>query len=384
MRQPARHVHAPRRGVTLIEVLVAITLTLIGFGIAMPFFFTQSRAVTGHAGRLDAQLNINFALAAIDRDLRVAGVGVVLRQPLLVQAASNAITFNSDLNTLSGADFAAVYYDPDQPANSVSLLTPANKVTLPNSSWMYPDSMYYTSPGVPSAAETISYWVESDPQASGLYRVMRRVNDAPPRVVSRGIKLVSGQPFFRYFKLAPNGTLLEINQALLPMRHLNGYHGGPADTANSARVDSIRLVRVKFTSVHRDPRYGDVQRVEEGAVRITNAGLILASTCGDTPLSVPSVTATPAATPPRVTLTWPKSIDESAAEKDVERYSIFRRAAGPTVFEEPIASVSAGLPSYAFTDTDVISGQQWVYGVAALDCTPALSGITASGTVTVP
>jgi type II secretory pathway pseudopilin PulG len=373
-----------RTGISLVEVIVSLTMLGVVMGIALPFFLTVNRAVGAQSGRMDAQLNINFALDALDRDLRVAGVGIVSRQPLIVLAASDAITFNGDLASRLSTDFATVYYDPDAPPNTVGLLWPANRITLPNQTWTYPDSAYWASAGVPSHAETISYWVEPDTQAAGFYRVMRRANDAAPRVLARGIKKITGEPFFRYFKLTPVGALAEISQGTLPMRHLNGYHGAPADTGVSALVDSIRLVRFKFTSAHHDPRVAqDAKRVEERSVRITNAGLINAKTCGTDPLSASGVAAVVTATP-SVLVTWIQSTDEGAGEKDVERYAIYRRAVGAPVFGEPFASVAAGTAPYSFTDTDVKPGEQWVYGVSAQDCTPASSSIAVSGPVVIP
>lgn len=369
-------------GFTLVELMIAVTILMIAIGIAIPFFLVQSRALAAQSGRLDAQLNVNFGLDAIERDLRVAGVGVTARQPLLVQAATDAITFNADLTTTSSADFAAVYYDPDAPAQTVGLLWPANAVTLPNSVWSYPDSAYWQSAGIPSAAETISYWVEPDPQSNGLLRLMRRVNDAAPRVLSRGITN-TGQPYFRYYRLDVTGQLQEIPAGSLPIRHLPGYHGAPGDTGAVALVDSVRLVRLAFTAVHRDPRFPDVTRSEERVVRIMNAGLILASTCGDAPLPA-SIPVAVASTTPSVTLTWTKSGDEGAGEKDVERYAIYRRPGGATAFGEPLASIAAGQSTYVFTDTDVKPGDLWVYGVAAQDCTPAASSVMLSSTVLVP
>ena len=372
-----------RRGFTLIELLISVTLTLTAIGIAIPFFITQSRSLDAQAGRLDAQLNINFGLDGIDRDLRVAGVGITQRQPLLVQAASNAITFNADLTSTTPADYAAVYYDPDAIASTTTLLWPSTKVTLPNSAWLYPDSAYWASAGVPSAAETISYYTEADPQASGLYRLMRRVNDATPRVMARGIKLISGDPFFRYFKLSATGALVEIAQSSLPRRHLPGWHGAQTDTGANALVDSIVLVRVKFTAVHRDPRYPDATRVEERTIRITNAGLVRASTCGDAPIAATGLAGVADLTP-QVTLTWTRSVDESAGEKDVEQYAIYRRDAAVATFGEPLASISAGAPLPSFVDTDVKPGESWIYGVAALDCTPALSSMVITPAILIP
>jgi type II secretory pathway pseudopilin PulG len=382
-RTDASLMRAARAGFTLVELMLSVTMLVIAIGIAIPFFLAQNRALAAHAGRMDAQLNVNFGLDAIDRDLRVAGVGTVARQPLIVQAASDAMTFNVDLTSNISTDFGTVYYDPDAAAGTVGLLWPANKVTLPNSSWTYPDSAYYASAGVPGSAETISYWIESDPQSPGLYRLMRRVNDATPRVLSRGIRKTAGDPFFRYFKLGVTGALTEIAQSSLPIRHVNGYHGGPADTAASALTDSIELVAIRFTGVHRDPRSADVDRTEERSVSIANAGLIHVSTCGDAPLA-PGGVSVAATLTPSVDVTWNASTDEAAGETDVERYALYRRAAGAPTFGEPIGSVAAGLASYLFTDTNVKPGEQWVYGVAAQDCSPAVSSVLTSAMVVIP
>ena len=51
------------------------------------------------AGRDDAAQNARYGVSMIDRELRVAGVGVVDPKPLIVQAAPYAITFNVDLIT---------------------------------------------------------------------------------------------------------------------------------------------------------------------------------------------------------------------------------------------------------------------------------------------
>jgi prepilin-type N-terminal cleavage/methylation domain-containing protein len=376
-----RRRRAQRPGFTLMELLISVSLMSAAIGIAIPFFLAQSRSLEASSGRLDAQLNINFGLDAIDRDLRVAGVGITQRQPLLVQAAANAITFNADLTSTLAGDYSSVYYDPDAPTRETSMLFPANKVTLPNSSWLYPDSAYWAGVGVPSAAETISYSIEPDSQAAGLFRLVRRVNDAPPRVLARGIKAIASEPWFRYFKLNALGALVEVPAGSLPKRHVPGWHGSPADTAQMALVDSIVLVRARFTAVYRDPRHPDATRVEERTVRIMNAGLIRASTCGDSPLSASGLVGIALPTP-SVTLTWTGSIDEAAGEKDVERYAIYRRSAAAVAFDEPIATIAVGSP--LFVDTDVKPGEAWVYGVAAQDCTPALSSMVITPAIVIP
>ena len=81
-----------RAGFTLVEMMMAVLLTMIVFAITIPFFRQQTMAVDRSAGRLDALQNARFAQNAIDRELRTAGG--VTGQPIIVQAAPFAMTFN--------------------------------------------------------------------------------------------------------------------------------------------------------------------------------------------------------------------------------------------------------------------------------------------------
>ena len=85
-----------------------------------------------------------------------------------------------------------------------------------------------------------------------------------------------------------------------------------------------------------------------------------------------------------VTVTWTKSVDDGAGEKDVERYAIYRRLTSQANFDQPMASVVGGHATYSFIDTDLQSGQQWIYGVTALDCSPANSAMVSAPAVTIP
>jgi hypothetical protein len=85
-----------------------------------------------------------------------------------------------------------------------------------------------------------------------------------------------------------------------------------------------------------------------------------------------------------VTVGWTPSIDDGAGEKDVERYAIYRRLTSQTTFDQPIGSVPGGKASYSFQDTDVQTGQSWVYAVVAQDCTPAVSSAVSASTVVIP
>ncbi len=372
-----------RRAFTLLEMLIAMGLTLMMFAMVVPFFRVQLRALGKNAGRLDAQQNVRFALASIQRELRVAGSGVVDAQPMIVQAAANGITFNVDLVSQDSADPSAVYFDRDANSGATTSLTPALPINLPISGRKYPDTTYWESPGLTSRAETISYWLSNDPQNPGQYILFRRVNGADSTIVSSGITLTSGQPFFRYYVENGTGGIDSVPQASLPLIHTAKIHGSPADIGNSALTDQIRMVRVSMNGTMTDPdTHKPVLRHLEGAIRLLNAGLVQHPTCGNPPLGTTltaAVQTDPVSGQKFVQLTWPPSTDEKSGEKDIEHYLIFRRPSTQTNYGDAMANVGAGQTSnYVYPDYNVQLGDHWIYGVVAEDCTPASSPLSES------
>ena len=330
------------------------------------------------------------ALWSTVRELRMAGVGVADQQPLLVMAGPTSLSFNADLVALDTGDYSAVYVNPDADSASVDVMRTSAAITLPGTSKNYPDTTYTYNIGVPSNAETITYWLSKDSTSSrsNEYILFRRANGRPAKVVARGIIYNSGDTVFKYWKTDTSGVLNVISSALLPLTHSAAIHGSTADTGRSALTDSIKQVRVTFKSLYHDPKTGqDNPRTVQQVIHLMNAGLIRRSTCGQPPLGVsPTATATAASgpNPPFVTITWSHSTDDGGGEKDVERYAIYRRLSSVSTFDEPFASVPAGLANYSFTDSDVLSGQSWIYGVAALDCTPSTSPIGSASAVVIP
>lgn len=382
-----------RRGFSLPEVILSMTLLLTIIGLSTQMFRKQSASVATQNGRLDAQQNSRFALSMFERELRVAGVGVLDAQPLLVMANTLGITFNANLASRDTGDLGSVYINPDADSLSVDLLRTSDKITLPGTSKLYPDTNYMAGAGVFGHAETISYWLSKDSTVSysNEYILWRRVNSLKPRVVARGI-IYNGasDTIFHYFKADTAGRLTEIPPAALPLIHVAPIHGTQADTGKSALTDSIRQVRAKFTSVYHDARTNQATtRTMQLTIHLMNAGLLHHTTCGQPPIEPTGVSAvvTPAGgsvAQTFVTITWTKSVDDGAGEKDVERYAIYRRLSSTSTFDEPIASVPGGASSYSFVDTDVLSGQTWIYAVAAQDCTPSSSGVAQSTATVIP
>jgi hypothetical protein len=256
----------------------------------------------------------------------------------------------------------------------------------------YPDSTYLKTGGTYSGAETISFWLSPDSTrpSSNEYVLFRRVNALPAQVVASGIVVNPTDTVFQYFAGDTLGALSPVASSKLPLIHRAAMHGAVNDTGRFALVDSVRTVRVRMTTVYHDPRSGDALRRLDVTIKLMNSGMMRRSTCGETPVGVTPVAVATAANAglgiasPYVTVTWNHALDDGAGEHDVERYAIYRRTPAQTLFNEPFTSVPAGATSYSFRDTDVASGQTWIYGVAAQDCTPASSAVGQSSTIVIP
>ena len=386
--------HRNRRGFTLIEIMISMTLMLTIIGLSTQLFRKQANAVAAQSGRLDAQQNSRFAVSMLERELRAAGAGVVDQQPLLVMASATSLSFNANLVALDTGDLGSVYINADADSASAGVWKRADRLQLPGTTSFYPNSTYVKASGVFSDAETITYWIAADSSSSwpNEYILWRRVNARPPRMVARGIYYRPGtDTLFRFFKSDTLGTLTELTAATLPIVHTAAVHGTQADTGKSAMTDSIRYVRAQFNSIyHLSLKPGDTtQRRLNLTIKLMNAGLIHHATCGNAPL-VPtslSVSVTPASggnPQTYVTVRWNASVDDLTGEKDVERYAIYRRLTSQANFDEPIGSVVAGRSTNSFNDTDLQSGQQWIYGVSALDCSPSNSPMATTSAVTIP
>ena len=382
-----------RRGFTLPEIMISLFILLIITGAAVQFLRKQTGLVSRETSRMDALQNADFAATQIERDLREAGVGVADAQPVLVQADSQALTFNANLVSIDTGDVKAVYQFSDADTNGTRAMLKSEKQNLPNSSPAkgYPDTTYFGSSGTQSGAETISHFLRPDSTTTitNRFLLFRRDNALAPVLIARGIARDTRDtmPFFTYYKTDTLNRLRAIPKSSLPLYH-GIIHGAVDDTGKFALTDSIRVVRVHFLTAARDPRTGaDLFRTVEVLVRLMNAGLLEHTSCGQPPLPVPTPTVTSSiagASVKSVTITWSATVDDAGGEKDIERYAIFRKLSGATVWGDPITSIpSAMAATYTFVDKNVVSGNTYVYGISAQDCTPNLSTVTASAAVLV-
>lgn len=383
------------RGMTMIEVMIALVLSGVVMAAAIKFFKAMNVSVAGTVDRLDAMQNLRYGIQNVDRELRVAGAGTVEVQPTLVYISPSVVTFNADLVSATANSPTAVYYNPDVDPNATNEATLAQRFTIPTTSVQYPDSTYRSSGGMISPAETITYYFVSDTSTARTddYVLMRQVNNSQPNVVARNLLAFPGRPFFEWLRTDTAGNLQAVSATAvapypaLPWWHQAPIHGSTADTVRfGAYIDSIRAVRVNIYSTNGKTGDQEIRRALVTTVRIPNAGLTKQRSCGDAPIFARTVTSTFTGTDsvPVVRLTWTPAVDETGGERDVEKYVIYRRTVAAATFDDALQSVPAGQTSYTFDDASVLNDSSYVYGVTALDCTPLESTATLTSAVTIP
>ena len=282
-----------RRGVTLIEMMIALTLFVAVFGLAVPFFKMQARSLSASAGRLDAQQNARFSQNTVDRDLRLAGTGVLSNQPMIVQADQFSLTFNADIVTRDENDINAAYYDPDVDSMSTASMITTQQITLPHSVGGVSADELHAERCAGIRRDDLVLDVAGQHRAAGnQYVLFRRVNDGTPKVVASGIIWNTGDPpIFTYYKPDSTGNLVAIPTTKLPLYHNAAAHGSVADTGKFAWVDSIRMVSIRVAGTYTDPQKGIVTRVVQTSTQLLNAGMLQSTVCGTTPIAPTTFTA---------------------------------------------------------------------------------------------
>ncbi|GBD32318.1 MAG: hypothetical protein KatS3mg081_1943 [Gemmatimonadales bacterium] len=383
---------AAERGMTLIEMLVALVVFSIVIAGALGFMRSQGRAFTLGNQRMSTLQNLRFALNLMAQDLRALGAGVPDEQPMLVYAGPDVVAFNANHTTNLRNDVFAVYYDPDAPSGAVSALTKALAITIPNTAVTYPDTSYLFG-GVNSPAETIVFFFRPDTTTSRTddYVIYRQVNRGAPELVARNILKTPGTDFFEYYVLVTPAsgepTTQRLPAAELPLVHSVPIHGSPADTGSAAKIDSVRAIRINLTGTNGLTGPEERQRSVSRLVRLPNAGLAVKRTCGDEPLLGTGLVASVGTGPggvPVVNLTWGAAVDETGGEGDVVSYVIWRRLQSESDWGDPYLNIPAGAAPYVYQDAAVVSGESYVYALAAQDCTPLLSQLAISNVVTIP
>jgi prepilin-type N-terminal cleavage/methylation domain-containing protein len=385
-------------GFTLIELMLALVVLSLVMGATISLLRSQVRSFRLGGERLELTQNMRYAVSTVDRVLRTTGAGVANQQPMFVYGGNDIVALNSNY-TNNLQDFCAVNVNPDAPPGSFEIMPLASAYVLPNTAFLYP-SMNYVAGAC--SAETILFYFRPDsstPEPND-FVLLQRVNAMPSDLVAKNIYAYPGRPFFQYFvhprtllvPPAARDSLVIAGVAgsgvVLPIRHSVAVHGSPPDSAldpsNSYLADSVKAVRVNVRVSNGlsgvDQRLRDLSTV----VSLPNNGLVQLKECGTAPLLTGVLTAIPnaAGNPPAVMLQWPASFDEGGGETDVNQYNVYRRRLVDPSFGSSLITLPAGQPApYTFVDNGVAAGTDYVYAVAAQDCTPAESPTLVSATV---
>jgi hypothetical protein len=258
----------------------------------------------------------------------------------------------------------------------------------------YPMQNYSQAAGVfiNGEAEFVTFWFAPD-SSDGLrtYALWRRVNSAPPELVSTGLTRSRGAPFLRYYYdvalFSTTGTgLAEVPRAWLPLTKTVPRRGLDADTgtAVSRRIDALRAVEVQYEAT---PPKGNAREVVRFMVPLPNvANARQSRACGRPPLLPPTPSVTWRSDSQSVQITIPRAVDDGNGERDVIRYVLWRQQVGAATWGEPISTVAATQSAtYVVRDGgQPVRPATYRYALAVQDCTPNVSGLAISGAVTVP
>jgi hypothetical protein len=223
----------------------------------------------------------------------------------------------------------AVYYNPDAPDSAVQALLKTQKTTLPLTTFAYPDSSYQVS-GANSGAETIIFYFVPDSTTTRTddYLLYRKVNVGTPEVVARNILQTGTTPFLQYYReVTPFGggvgSLILVPAASLPYIHSVPIHLSPGDTVPYSYIDSVKAVRVSFTTTNGRTGSAERLRTMSRMIGLPNAGLANTKSCGDPRSRDAGVRAGRRRRDHQIT--WTPATDENTGEKNVRRYVVWRR-----------------------------------------------------------
>jgi prepilin-type N-terminal cleavage/methylation domain-containing protein len=375
------------RGFTLIELLVSLIVFGVVMTVALSFLQVQTKGFRIGLDHMASLQTLRYSLGTLEQDIQTAGTNVVAGQPELVYAGPNMMAFNADYATRRRNDPFAVYYDPNVEPRASFSATKGQQFTLPGTSFIYPDTTYAGGGTGRSPAETLVFFFTPDTTTARTddFALYRQANDTDPQLVSTNLLATENEPFFRYYKESSVGVD-SILPGFLPLFHSAPTHGSPADTGAMALIDSIRAVRVTLTATNGKEGDAEERALLTRIIRMPNVGFGTLETCGSTPLLGGGISASLVTVDgsPAVLLTWGKATDEGGGENDVVRYVLYRRLASEAAFDEPYLSIPAGETNYTYVDGDVEAGEGYVYALAAQDCTPTLSALSSSISVTVP
>ncbi len=373
-----------RRGFSLVEILVAMTLTLAVFAITLPFVRAQSRSLADSAGRLDAEQIARYAQRVIDRDLRLATSDP--GQPLFVLAGPMAISFNANLLAADSTDPGALEVETGAASTLTEAWRVSDAATLPLSARTYPTVNYTGADGNASRVETISYFLHPDtfPDRTDIYVLYRRVNARDSVQVVRSLYVPEDSAFFTYQRMV-SGSLTAVPIADLP------FHW------DTTAIDDIRAVSLRSSGYFKNRMTGEeVIRTVYWVTSVSNAVTTTSSSScaggtpglpGNTGFAITKQSSSgPGASYRRrhLEFDWPKSANDAGSGSIASAYVIERRLTSDTLWKTISVVPAVDENNYEWWyDFGQLSGT-YEFALRVVGCDGTYTARKAWSTVTLP
>ena len=245
------------KGVTLIELMVALVISAILIAVLYRTFIAQQKTYTVQEQVVDMQQNARLAINKLIRDIRMAGFGNVGRV-LPTMGHANPLTMNADNITIIGAFRHLV--DPETKEPITVAETAGNTITLSHPTDEFDNYDFICIGGL------FSYIIQG-PKPRGKVNVL---------TLDRKPKDPKGEYIYRIEALTYNlATIANLADSVESLQF--GYldeNGEPTGTA-----DNVRMVRLVVTARTKDPdpNYKGVdgyrRRVITSNIQLRNIGL---------------------------------------------------------------------------------------------------------------
>jgi prepilin-type N-terminal cleavage/methylation domain-containing protein len=392
------------RGFSLLEMMIALTVGALLIMISYNVLTSQKRAGEAQNQLVSAQQNASISLETLTRDLRLAGMNIddFNKQPIFVDAAPYQVIFNADV---SGGPFGV-------PSMSKSQAVPLSSGTF-YSPGTYPGENLGTRERYNNGAETIRYTFDRD--ANGLvsaadrytetqnpadYALMREENGTRIDMIAYGLRgrenYPDGQlpePLFKYYgDFLSNGTIRlwgdTDNNGSLSQAEIAAVTRVPQNLLSKIIEVAVNVeaespnMEASYVGPHStngsERNYRSI--VMTGKVRPRNVGTGSANlhACGNPPASPTGLSGadTPRDAGESITLTYTKSVDETAGEKDIDNYAVYRREEGQIEWTCINSIAPTGVTTYTIRDDIHSPGggpvidTPYYYHVTAWDCRP--------------
>lgn len=357
-----------RRGFSLVEMMVAMTITMLVFAITLPFVRAQTRSLGSTAGRMDADQVARFAMRAIEQDLRRAAGEY--GQPTIVAAGPMLLSFNANLRRADTLDTGAL--ETEVLGYNAGAAWPLSRAaSLPTTARAYPPANYVNANGDTTRTETVSYFLLADSGSTkpDTYILYRQFNDQAPLNLIDGLYLPDTQVFFRYYRNV-SGLLAEI----------------PDDSVifwTAPRMAEIRTIGLRASGIYVNSFDGsETVRTIETRVTLPVPLSTTVVPCSTAPAAPSAGFSLSLSTFPRgVRIGWNKSTADTGDPDDAHYYIIERRPSGGAW--TTIATVNAaGSNSYSLLDPGQTRLGSFEYGVTVVGCGNLSSSRASIGSIT--